>query len=56
MGHLGALSVGHGSSEKGKVGPSDDTEWHDDGFSEMTLRGLRWTPRGLRGQGTECGT
>ena len=50
MGHSGALSMGRGSSEKGNVGPSGDTERHDDGFSEMTLRGLGWTPRGLRWQ------
>ena len=49
MGHSGAVSVGRGSSEKGNVGPSGDTEWHDGGFSEMTLRGLGSTPRGLRG-------
>ena len=35
--------------EKGKVGPSGDTKWHDDGFSKMTLKGLGWTHRGLRG-------
>lgn len=49
MGHLGALSVGRGSSKKGNVGPLGDTKWHDGGFSKMTLRGLGWTPRGLRG-------
>ena len=27
-----------------------DTEWHSGGFSKMTLRGLGWTLRGLRGK------
>jgi hypothetical protein len=36
------------SSEKGNVGPSGVPEWHSDGFSETTLRGLGWIPRGLR--------
>ena len=35
---------------EGNVGPSGDTEWHNGGLSEMTLRGLGWTPRGLGGQ------
>ena len=35
---------------KGNVGPSSDTEWHSGGFSEMTLKGLGWTPRALRVQ------
>ena len=37
-------------SEKGNAGPSGDTKWHSGGFLEMTLRGLGWTPRGLRAQ------
>ena len=36
------------SSEKGNARPSGIPEWHSSGFSEMTLRGLGWTPRGLR--------
>ena len=37
------------SSEKGNAGPSGVPEWHSSGFSEMTLRGLGWTPRGQSG-------
>ena len=36
------------SSKKGNAGPSGVSEWHSGGFSEMTLRGLGWIPRGLR--------
>ena len=50
MGHSWKLGVGRGSSEKGYVGPLGDIEWHSGGYLEMTLRGLGWTPRGLRVQ------
>ena len=36
------------SSEKGNAGPLGVHEWHSGGFSEMTLKGLGWIPRGLR--------
>jgi hypothetical protein len=34
------------ASEKGNLGPSGDTEWHNGGFLEITLKGLGWTPMG----------
>jgi hypothetical protein len=37
-------------SKKGNVRPLGDTKWHDDGFLEMTLRGLGGTPRGEKGR------